>query len=181
MENQQWFVVAMSGVVVAIASLFLPIITYTTQGVTYTFNIVDFVGQKPNVNTVLVAGWVPPSSFKIDGVLAGFLGLLAVAAVLCAVIGLITLRAQRPNTPQFALTVAGLIGVMIPSVIAIVLVLAFGNHYTGDIALGIAPIISPIAMVLSIAAVFRRKNRVAEQAKQDLLARGLLRRGGDLD
>ena len=36
---------------------------------------------------------------------------LVIAAILCALLGLFTLRAQRPNTWQFVLTIAGLIGV----------------------------------------------------------------------
>lgn len=180
MEKNRWFYIAMGGVIIAIVSLFLPIITYVVDGTTYTFNIIDFVSLNPKVDTVLAAGYQGIAAVEINASLAGLLGLLTAVSILCAVIGLITLRAQRPNTMQFVLTIVGLIGVTIPSATAIVLVLVYGANYVGTLMLGVAPILTPIAMVFSIAAVFRRKNRVAEEMQRDLVARGYIRRGGDL-
>jgi hypothetical protein len=181
MEKQNWFYLAIGGVAVSIISLFMSIITYVTSFDKYTFNIMDFIGFNKEIDTVLAAGYRGPSTITINGWLAGILGFLAVAAVVCAVIGLITLREQRPNTAQFTLTIIGLIGVMIPSIVAMVVVFGYGKDYAGEISLGLAPIITPIAMFFSIMAVIRRKNKVAEEIQNELRAKGLIHEAGDLD
>ena len=90
------------------------------------------------------------------------------------------MRAQYPNTKNFVLTIVGLIGVLIPSVTAIVCVVALGQYYPGGLSLGIAPVISPIAIMVSIGAVVRRKNKVAEELQKEVEEKGLIWKAGDL-
>jgi ABC-type Fe3+ transport system permease subunit len=104
----------------------------------------------------------------------------AILALLCAVIGLFTLRQQRPNTWQFILTIVGLVGTGLPSILVITAVFLSDKYFDGDVTCGICPVIMPLSMIICIFAVLRRKNHVTEQLRREALAKGLIRKAGDL-
>lgn len=183
MNNKKiWFAVSISCLCVSILSLFLSIITYKPEvgGHKYSFSIIDLIGKSPEFDEYILRGYKGPVVWDITGTITAILAIFVVAGIGCSIIGLITLRAQRPNTWQFVLTIVGLIAVACPSIILIICVLGYGKYYTGTIGFGIAPIITPIAMITCIFVVIRRKNKVAEELQHELEQRGLIRRAGDL-
>lgn len=181
MNKKNWFYIAIACVAVSVASLFTSIITYTTAaGKQYSFSIIDLIGGSSNFEAIVCEEYKGPVVLDITGAATAVLAALAVLAILCAVTGLVTLRAQRPNTWQFILTLAGLVGVAVPSVALLVCIIGYGKYYKGTIGCGISPIITPIAMIISMAVVIRRKNRVAEEICKEVEAKGLIHEAKDL-
>ena len=169
-----WFIIAISCVVISILSLFMSIITYTTEDghMKYSFSILDLIGQSSEFEKYILKEYKGPVVWDITGAITAVLAIFVVAGILCAIMGLITLRAQRPNTWQFILTITGLIAVAFPSIVLIVCVLGYGKYYAGTIGFGIAPIITPIAMITCIIVVVRRKNKLAEELRENLKQKG---------
>lgn len=181
MNKKNWFYLAIGCVAVSIASLFTSIITYTTpSGTQYSFSILDLLGGSPEFESIIYKQYKGPVIWDITGTTIAVLAVIAVAAILCAVIGLVTLRAQRPNTWQFILTLVGLMGVTVPSIVLIICVLGYGKYYSGTIRCGISPVITPVAMIICIAVVIRRKNKVAEELRKETEAKGLIWKAKDL-
>lgn len=180
MNKKNWFYIAIACVAVSVASLFTSIITYTTaSGTRYSFSIVDLIGGSADFE-IVYKQYKGPVVWNITGAITTVLALVAVLAILCSVIGLVTLRAQRPNTWQFILTLVGLAGVAFPSIVLFICVLGYGKYYSGTIRCGISPVITPIAMIICIAVVVRRKNKLAEELRKEAEAKGLIWEAKDL-
>ena len=180
MEKKNWFYIAIGCIVVSILSLFTSVVAYTTgSGTHYSYSIIDLIQGDDFTNQVLW-DYKGPVLWDISGPTVTILSIIAVLGIICAVIGLITLRVQRPNTWQFRLTVVGLIATAFPSLLIILGVLVLGRNFGGSLSCGIAPIITPIAMAISVYVVIRRKNTLQEQLQKELEAKGLIKKGGDL-
>ena len=175
-EKKTWFLVAMGSLLISIVSLLLPVITYNGYG----FNILALIGGDRRFESLVLNSYRGPVLWDLTGFSVSILAILAVAALVCAFVGLFTLRAQRPNTRNFILTIVGLIGVAVPSITVIFSVLALGRYYPGGLGIGIAPIISPIAIGICIYTVIRRKNKVAEEIRKEVEKKGLIWEAGDL-
>lgn len=175
-----WFYVAIGCVAISLLSMFLPIITYREGSLYFNFNVIDLVVGNNNFNYYVLEKYQGPVVWKITSEITSSLAIVAVAALVCAIVGLITLRVQRPNTKQFIITFVGLVGISIPSIIIIVIVLMYGQYYAGTLSFGAAPIVSPIALIISMGAVIRRKNKVAEELRKEVEEKGLIWKAGDL-
>ena len=180
MTNKNWFYAAQVCVGISILSLFTSIITYKANGREYTFTIIDLLGDTKQFDRIVVNGYRGPVHWQINGAVTQVLLAVAIIGILLAVIGLFTLRAQRPNTWQFILTVLGLLGVAFPSCVLLMCVFKYGKYYKGVLGFGVSPVITPIAMLICILVVIRRKNRVAEELRKEVEAKGLIRKAGDL-
>ena len=175
-----WFYVALGSIAVSLLSLFLPIFTCENYEGVKGFNILDLVSSNGEFQQYVIDSYYGPLVFKLESGTVSILVVIGVLALLCAIIGLVTLKAQRPNTKNFILTIIGLIGISIPSLIAIICVVKYGQYYMYGLSLGIAPIISPIAILISISAVIRRKNKVAEEMRKEAEQKGLMWQVKDL-
>lgn len=175
-----WFYLAIGCVAASLLSMFLPIITYKQGNLKFNFNIIDLVGGNSDFDYYVLECYEGPVVWKITSAITSVLAIIAIVALICAIVGIVTLRAQRPNTKQFVITLAGLVGILIPSFVIIIIVLVYGRFYDGTLSLGIAPIIAPIALGTSMGAVVRRKNKVAEELRKELEEKGLIWRAGDL-
>lgn len=175
-DTKGWFYLSIGGIVVSLLSLFLPIF----RSYDINFNIIDLIGGSEEFNELVIEGYTGPVIWNLTTGTVALLAIIAIIALICAIVGLITLKAQRPNTKNFLLTIVGLVGILIPSITAIICVVGFREYYPGGLYLGIAPIISPIAIVISICAVIRRKNKVAEEIRKEVERKGLIFKAGDL-
>ncbi len=175
-EKMTWFYIAIGGIAVSLLSMFLPILKLDDIG----FNIIDLVGGNETFDYYVISMYSGPVIWNITSSTVAFLAILGVAALVFAVVGLVTLRVQRPNTKNFVLTLVGMVGILIPSLTAIICVVIFGKYYYGKLSLGVAPIISPIAILVSIGVVIRRKNKVAEELRKEVEEKGLIWKAGDL-
>lgn len=181
MEKKNWFYLALTALALSVASLFLPILKYTTSGGTkYSFTLPDLLLGNEAYESVVMEQYDGPVILELNSRAAAILGALAVLAFVCALVGLFSLRAQRPKTRQFILTIVGLVGVSIPSLLLIVCVLGFQNYYSGVIQFGIAPILSPLAIVLCLVAVCYRQSHVSKRLRKEAEASGLIHQAGDL-
>lgn len=178
-----WFYVALACVIVSILALFLPIFKYGSGKNVKSFNIVDLIsGNEDFVNSIL-RGYHGPFEVDITGGMVTVMAVVVVISLVLAIIGLITLRVQRPNTINFVITIIGLIGIMVPSILALVVVVGLGKYYPQPIAIGIAPIIAPIAIIICIIVVIRRKTKLTAEQKRlqmEVEEKGLIQKAGDL-
>ena len=180
MDKKKWFWAAISCVAISVLSLFTSIITYTApNGATTSYSLLDLL-QGSEFRDHVLSKYRGPVLWNMGGPTVSILAFMAVAAIACAIIGLVTLRAQRPNKKNFALTIVGLIGTAFPSFLVILAVILSKNYFVGSISCGISPIITPVAMALCIYVVMRRRNKVLEQLRLELEAKGLIWQAGDL-
>lgn len=182
-ERPVWFWIALGCVLVSILSLFLPIFRYGSGRNEVTFNIVDLVSENEEFVEKILRGYHGPMEIDITGRMVTVMAVLAVLGLVLAIVGLVTLRAQRPRTWNFIITIIGLVVIMIPSVIAMVVVFGFGQYYADKISLGIAPILAPIALLLCIAVVVRRKRKLSKEMRKlhkEVEGRQLVRKAGEL-
>ena len=175
-DTKGWFYLSLGCVIVSLLSMFFPILTSYGKG----YNIINLVRRDSSFTNDVIAEYTGPVIWNITSETVVILVSLAALSLVLTIAGLITLRAQRPNTGNFIMTFIGLIGNLIPSVTAIICVTVLQQYYPGGLKLGIAPIISPIAILISILAVIRRKNKVAEEIRKEVEQRGLIWKAGDL-
>ena len=175
-DTKGWFYLAIGCVVISLLSMFLPILV--SYGKSY--NIIDLVSGDSAFAEEVIEAYTGPVLWNITSETVIILAFLAAASLVITIVGLITLRVQRPNIGNFILTFIGLIGNLIPSLTAIICVVGFQKYYPGQLGIGIAPIISPIAILISMLAVMRRKNKVAEEIRKEVEREGLIWKAGDL-
>lgn len=176
MNEKGWFYMSMGCILISLLSLFLPI--FQSYGIN--FNIIDLISGNSYFAQNVIGAYTGPVIWNITSDTVAGLSVIAIAALICAIVGLVTLRAQYPNTKNFILTIVGLIGILIPSVVAVICVVGLEQYFPGGLSLGIAPIISPIAIIVSIGAVIRRKNKVAEELQKKAEEKGLIWKAGEL-
>ena len=180
MDKNRWFHVAVGSLAVSILSLFTSIVSYTAPGGGTThYNLINLLSGTDFLDNVLWY-YTGPVFWKMEGPTVSVLAFGAAAAMVCALMGLITLRKQRPNTWQFILTLVGLVGTTFPSFLVILAVMLSDNYFPGNISCGVSPVITPVAMVICILAVIRRRNKVLEQLRREMEAKGLVFQAGDL-
>ena len=188
MNRRVFFYIAIGCLVVALISLFIPVISYrmdegTDGAQSFSYSVFGLIGNSEEFETNVLWDYTGPVVWNITGGIAVLLTAIFCVSYIISVIGLVTLRAQYPNTWQFVMTIVGLIGVMIPSVVLIVGVMGYGKYFRGSLSFGAAPIVTIIAMILCILAVSRRKKNVKEELrmKMELEQTGIIKRAGDLE
>ena len=181
MSKKIFYYIAITGLVLSIISIFLPVISYEVKGgKEYKYSIVGLLTDSEEFETNILDDYEGPVVWDITSKITVILVVTFIAGILCSVIGLVTLRAQRPNTWQFILTIIGMIGVAVPSLILIISVTGYGKYFDGKLKFGIAPVITIISMIICIFAVIRRKNKVAEELRKQLEQKGIMWHAGDL-
>lgn len=181
MEQKNFFYIAWGCLGCSFLSMLFPVISYKNpEGKKFSYSILKLIFNSSNFEKNVLVKYKGPVVWDITGNITVVLVLVFIIAYLCAIIGLVTLRAQHPNTWQFVLTIVGLVGVAFPSLVLIICVAGYGKYFKGFISFGIAPIITIISMIACIFAVIRRKNKVAEELRRELEAKGLIRKAGNL-
>ena len=172
-EKKVWLYIAAASLFISVASLFTTIFVYNNKAWTYKFNILGLIRGKDFVNNVL-ASYTGKVYWKIDATWVTLLAIISVASLVCAVVGLVTLRQQRTNRMQFWLTIIGLIGTCLPALLVLVAVPVFQKGFPGKLRYGIYPIVAPIATLISVLAVYiyRKKNKVQEELRKELEDKG---------
>ncbi len=167
-------------IVASVASVFLPVLTYIyPNGQKVSFNVFSFVEQSEDLLDIL-ASYNGPFEMYIDKVWLTILAFLAVLAIILAFIGVITMSLQRPNTWQFVMALVCIIGTAIPAIIVIILAPASQRYLPGTFIFGVYPIITPIAMILSLITVTKKHKKTQAEIRAAEKAKGLIRPGGDL-
>ena len=181
MKNKAWFYVAIGCIMISIASMFASIIVYINQvGNRSSYNIISLLEGDDFSNHVL-AKYTGPVLLRMPGNIVTLFAVIGIISIICAVVGLFTLRVQYPNKWQFVLTIVGLIGTLIPSGLILFGVIVSNEYFPGELRCGLYPIITPIAMAISVAAVLRRRDKVKRMNLERLASQGMIRKAGDLD
>ncbi|SDZ95503.1 hypothetical protein SAMN05216349_10317 [Oribacterium sp. KHPX15] len=174
-------IVAYTGLVIAVLSAFTTIVGYTNRdGVHRTFTIIDFLKDANGFGSFVFneytgKGLVVFAPWQLYVLIA-----LGTVAIICSFIGLMKLSKQTDNRASYALTILGLIGTMAPSVVLFIEIFMLKSKYLGEISCGIYPIVSPIAMIVCIAAAVKMRRRNNQFRKKFKEAEGLIYRGGNL-
>lgn len=178
--KKMWFYIAILCILISIFSLFTSIITYTANnGEISEYSIIELLEGEKFSDTVLME-YTGKVVWDINGSTVTVLVIIAIVSLLCAVTALVTLRAQYPNRWQFVLAIMGLIGISIPSILVIIAVFLLKNYFRGTIKCGLSPVITPIAMIICIVAVLRRRNKVLKDLQAKMRAKGLIKQAEDL-
>ena len=179
-KNIQCLLPVLTCIVASVASVFLPVLTYTyPNGQAAEFNLFSFTEPSQDLLDIL-ASYNGPYEMYIPQIWLTILAVLAVLAIIAAFIGVITMSLQRPNTWQFVLALVGIIGTAIPAIIVIIAAPVSQQYLPGTFQFGVYPIITPIAMALCMITVTKKHKRTQAELRAAEKAKGLIRPGGDL-
>ena len=184
-RNDRWFLVSAGCIAVSILTLFLPIITYSEKrsGASvrvYRYAIQDFIFNGKSFADRVLWHYTGPVLWDIGAGTVLALALLFVVSIGLALAGILTMRTQYPNRRQFALTIAGLAGTAFPSLLVLLAVPLSGKYFAGTIRCGIAPILTPAAMILCMITVSGRRKYLRAERKAQKEAEGLIWEAGEL-
>lgn len=166
-EKKKWLYVAAGALGVAVLSMFTTILSYKSAGTVYSYNLLGLIEGNDFTQNVL-ANYRGTVYWRIDGFWVTLLTVVSLASLICSIVGLFTLRQQRPNIKQFWLTIIGLAGTSLPALLVLIAVPMFRSGFQGELTYGIYPVVAPIATLVSVLAVYRRKNRVQEELRKEL-------------
>lgn len=182
-KNKNWIYLSIGGIVLSLASLFLPIITYTNQnGVKHPFNIIQLFGGgfAENVQTEYIGKyWIVISNSSFDAIVA-IVGVIGAASIVLSFFGLRSMSKQYESALPFRMTICGLVGTMIPALLLIIAVILSKNYYLGSITLGAYVFITPITMIASCIAVVKRHQLTQQELAIQKEAAKYIRPAGDL-
>lgn len=179
MKKNQWMYLVLGCIAFSVISLFLPILVYTyPRGTVVKLNIIDIANSRELTN--ILAEYTGPFPMEIPAGVATFLAVVAALAILVAFVGAITMSMQRPNTWQFCMTLDGIIGTGVPSLLIFLAVLLSRQYLPGTFRCGIYPVITPISMVVCMVTVTRKHRRSMAELQAQERAKHLIRPGGDL-
>lgn len=169
-------------IAVSVLSMFVSVIKYTkyspTGKLVHTYAIqnlldgtrfADEVLSEYTGYTVYIGKWFITA-----------LCVLGVAAICAALIGIVILSKQRPVKWPYVMTVFGLIGTAVPSIVIFIGVLLSVNYYPGTISCGFYPIVTPIAMIICLITVWRERRRVIAARAAAEKASSLIHMAGNL-
>ena len=178
-KYDKWLVPVLILIIASILSMFLTVLSYIyPDGRQVVFNIVDFVEQSDELVDILAAYSGP--TMYIDKVWLTVLAFLAAAAIVAAFAGVVTMSRQRPNTWQFVMALAGVIGTAIPAIIVIVAAPLSQRYLPGAFRFGVYPIVTPIAMAVCMITVTKKHKKTQAEIRAEERAKDLIRPGGDL-
>lgn len=182
-NGRNWLLAAWVGLIFSIFAMTLtPVVTYTKAMTgTESFTILTLISDGGSFSRSVLNDYTGPVLVHFQGEAVASIAIIAVLAVLCAAAGLGMIGTQRPRRWQFRLTFIGLVGTAVPSLLILLGVFLSDRYFIGTLQCGAAPIITPIAMIVSIVAVAQRKNRLQAELESKLMTEGKIMRGGDLD
>lgn len=181
-KNNELIILAYASLIISILSAFTTIVGYKNRlGVYRSFSLIDFLSKDGNSFDSFVSKEYIGKIYWVINIptIRNFV-IIGILAVICAFVGLSLISKQKENTSSFILTLLGLIGTMAPAVLIFICIVILKENYLGDISFGIYPIISPIAMMVCIAAATQMHRKNNEYKKKLKEANGLIFRAGDL-
>lgn len=171
-EKRIWLYAAAIALGVSVLSSFMTILSYKSPtGVVYRYNLLGLIEGNSFTKNVL-AFYEDTVYWNINNTWVTLLTIVSVASLICSIVGLLSLRQQRPNIKQFWLTIIGLIGTSLPALLVLIAVPMFRSGFPGQLSYGVYPVIAPIATLISVLAVYRKKNKVQEELRKELEDKG---------
>lgn len=176
-----WLFTAALMLLLSVATSFLSVLSYRTpEGRVYHYNLPRLIQGEDFTREVLY-GYMGTVYWEINEAWVTAFAVISILSLLCAAIGLFTLRQQRPNIRQFWLTMIGLVGTCLPALLVLIAVPVFRDGFPGTLGFGLYPMIAPVATFISVGAVYRRKNKYQQELQEELKARGKIWQAGESD
>lgn len=180
MKRKAWIVTALICLAVSTLSLFSTIVVFVdVHGQQFTYNIIDFIKYERFAQEVM-ANYAGELFRNVADSRIVILAVIGIAALVCSLVGILSMSLQGRNRWPFVMTLAGFVGTAIPSAAIIAAVLASKQYFIGTLSCGIYPIITPIAMIVCIITVTWKRKRTAEEMEAAKRAEGLIHSAGDL-
>ena len=184
-KKQKWMYTALGSIILSIASLLLPVISYTSArtGVTTRYNISGLLNTEAvnsNIFNEYTGDFLRGMTESQTSFWIVLLSIVGVAAIVLAFIGIRSLNKQYESSSPFRLAICGLIGTAIPSIVLLMLYIFSKNQYAGTMHLGAYIIVTPIAMVIACLTVTSKYRLNQEEAKAQQEAKAYIRPAGDL-
>ena len=159
-KDQALLLSALGWIILSVISMFLSVVSYTPPGAEKTkYALQDLIGGTEFYEEVL-SEYTGPLTLKIGTWALTLLCIVAVVSVLAAAAGVILLSRQKPTRWPYIMTLIGMIGTAIPSLLIFAAVLLSLRYFPGKIGLGFYPVITPIAMGLCLWIVVSERRRV---------------------
>ena len=178
-KNIRWMLPLLTCLVVSVASLFLPVLRYKyPSGHITNLNILDFI--KPEELNGILNTYSGALVIEIPRVVVTILAVCAALSIIVAFAGVITMSRQRPNTWQFIMTLAGMVGTAVPSVLILLAVVLSVSFFPGSFRPGVYSIVTPVTMALCMVTVTKKHKKTQAELRAEERAKGLIRPGGDL-
>ena len=180
-----WLYISLGAIALSILSLFLPVFSYRAYGSAETvgYNLPRLLNVSRLLDEVFF-DYIGETFHNLsDGAVVALVVLFAVigvAAIVLALVGLISMSKQKESAWPFRLALIGLIGTAIPSVALLVLFLVSASDFLGEMYLGAYIIITPLAMILACVTVVSRHRLTREEARLQQEAAAFIRPAGDL-
>lgn len=184
-KKKTWMYTAVGAIILSMASLLLPVITYKsaeTRRITK-YNIFKLFSNDELIDNVFSEYTGDFLSGMESGAVSFWIVLLCVigiAAIVLAFVGIQSMAKQYESATPFRLAIFGLIGTAIPSIALLVLYMCSKNQYEGIMHLGAYIIVTPLAMVIACMAVTSKYRMSKEEAAAQIEARAYIRPAGDL-
>lgn len=179
MKRSPWTLISLLCILLSVASLFVSVVIYRVPDNPKSYAIQDMIDGETFTKEVMdqFQGKV---LMQIDSWVLSVLCVLAALAILAALIGVIILSKQKPTTWPYVMTMIGLVGTAIPSVLLFILCLMSDDYFPHPITCGFYPIVTPIAMVISMITVTLERRRVKKAHMLQQRNSALIRPAGDL-
>lgn len=184
-KKKTWMYISIGSIVLSLASLLLPIISYksaVTRQVTR-YNIFGLLGRDEFIKNVFgeyTGTFLRNIEYSEVSLWIILICAVGVAAIVFAFVGIRSMTKQYESAVPFRLAIGGLIGTMIPAIILLTLYIVAKDQYAGTLHLGAYIVITPIAMALACLTVTGRHRLTQEEAKIQAEARAYIRPAGDL-
>ena len=184
-KKKTWLYIAVGAIVLSIASLLLPIISYRSAktGVLSHYNIFKLFRPDDLIHTVFreyQGSFLRSMSNSSIGVWVVILSVLGIAAIVLAFVGIGSMAKQYESAWPFLLAIFGLVGTAIPSLVLLILFLFSMHQYAGTMYLGAYIFVTPIAMIIACLTVTAKHRMSREEARIQAEARAYIRPAGDL-
>jgi len=184
-KKQTWFYTSIGAIVLSVASLFLPVLSYRNShsGTAEGYNIIKLINNSELIRNMFAeyqGDLFKNMSYDTLSTCMILLCLIGIAAIVLAFIGIKSMTKQYESAKPFYLAISGLVGTAIPSIALLVLYLVSKNQYAGTMSLGVYIIITPIAMVFACLTVTKRHRLSREEAAIQAEAQKYIRPAGDL-
>lgn len=178
-NKKMWLTITLVCLFFSVISLVFPVLTYVyPSGRSQSFNLFKFLNPEELGN--VLSQYTGSFALAIEEQDIPLFGTIAVFSIVAAFIGVITMSTQRPNFWQFVLTLAGLIGTLIPSILLFIVVISSINYFPGNFKFGAYPIITPVSMSICIYMVTYKHKLTQEEIQAEKAAEKYLHSMGDL-
>ena len=184
-KKKNWLYTSIGAIVLSVASLLLPVITYRSArtGATTQFNIFKLFDTSTLISIVFDeyrGDFLREMSNSDISFWVVIICLLGITAIILAFVGINSMTKQYESAKPFRLAICGLVGTAIPSIVLLTLYMFSKNQYAGTMHLGAYIFVTPVAMVIACLTVTAKYRLSQEEANARDEAKKNIRPAGDL-